>query len=187
VKLVLASRSPRRAELLLAAGFEFTVRVANIDETPLAGEDAQTYVLRLAEEKARAVSSCDDEIVLAADTTVVLGAEIMGKPENAADAVRMLRLLSGNRHEVITGVCLRKGKAVHLDLASTSVWFATMGDDEIHDYVATGEPEDKAGAYAIQGRASRFINRIDGSYSNVVGLPIALVYQQIKALRQDFV
>jgi len=179
-KLVLASRSPRRAELLLAAGFKFTVRFADIDETPLDGEVPRIYVQRLAEEKARAVSLSDGEIVLAADTTVVLGDEIMGKPRDAADASRMLRLLSGNRHEVITGICLRRGDQTLVDMASTSVWFSQLESAEIQDYVATGEPDDKAGAYAIQGRASRFIERIDGSYSNVVGLPVAMVHRRLR-------
>ncbi len=175
--LVLASRSPRRAELLTAAGFEFTVRGADIDETPLDGEDPRDYVLRLAEEKARAVEAGDDEIVLAADTTVVLNGQIMGKPADAADAARMLWLLAGQRHEVVTAICLRRDDRVVCDIASTSVWFAPLSETEIADYVTSGEPMDKAGAYGIQGLASKFIERIDGSYSNVVGLPVALVYR----------
>jgi septum formation protein len=151
---VLASRSPRRAELLRAAGFEFSVRVAEVDETPREGEAAREYVLRLAAEKARAVTADDDEIVLAADTTVVLGSEIMGKPRDEADAARMLRALAGQRHEVITGICLRRG---------------------------VREPMDKAGAYGIQGLASRFIERIEGSYTNVVGLPVALTYRLLRS------
>lgn len=178
---MLASRSPRRAELLQAAGFDFTVRVAEIDETPREGEKPREYVLRLAEEKARAVAAEDGEIVLAADTTVVLGSEIMGKPLDRADAARMLRALSGQRHEVITGICLRRGVQALCDIASTAVWFAELSDAEIADYVASGEPMDKAGAYGIQGLASRFIDRIDGSYTNVVGLPVALTYRRLRA------
>lgn len=181
MKLVLASRSPRRAELLKAAGFEFTVRVADIDETPRNGEAPRAYVLRVAEEKARAVPADRDEIVLAADTTVVLGNEIMGKPADAADAARMLRALAGNRHEVITAICIKQGHRVTCDIASTAVWFAPLSDAEIADYVASGEPMDKAGAYGIQGLASKFIVRIDGSYTNVVGLPVALTYRLISA------
>jgi septum formation protein len=177
LKLVLASRSPRRAELLTAAGIEFTVRAADVDETPRDGEDPREYVLRLAEEKARAGEASDDETVLAADTTVVLGNEIMGKPADAADAARMLRALAGQGHEVITAICLRRGDRVVLDIASTSVWFAPLSEAEIADYVASGEPMDKAGAYGIQGLASKFIDRIEGSYTNVVGLPVALVYR----------
>jgi septum formation protein len=183
LKLVLASRSPRRAELLTAAGFEFTVRATDVDETPRDGEDPREYVLRLAEEKARAVEASDDETVLAADTTVVLGNEIMGKPADAADAVRMLRALAGRRHEVITAIGLRRGDRVVRDIASTSVWFAPLSETEIADYVTSGEPMDKAGAYGIQGLASKFIERIDGSYSNVVGLPVALVYHCLISAR----
>jgi septum formation protein len=189
--LVLASRSPRRAELLEAAGFEFTVRVADVDETPFNGEDPRDYVLRIAEMKARAVQARDDEIVLAADTTVVLdnalAKEIMGKPVDAADAARMLRALAGKRHEVITAVCVRRGDKVSTDIATTSVWFAPLSDAEIADYVASGEPMDKAGAYGIQGLAAKFIDRIDGSYTNVVGLPIALTYRRLREGRVSIV
>ncbi len=177
--LVLASGSPRRAELLAAAGIEFVVRVSQIDETPRDGEVPLGYALRMAAEKASAAPSAD-EIVLAADTIVVVDGEIMGKPRDAADAVRMLRALSGRGHEVITGVCLRgRGRTV-LDSASTRVWFATMSEAEIAWYVESGEPMDKAGAYGIQGLASRFVERIDGPYSNVVGLPVALVYRLLR-------
>lgn len=180
MRLVLASRSPRRAELLQAAGIEFTVRIADVDETPLAGETPREYVLRVAEEKARAVAADEDEVVLAADTTVVLGGEIMGKPNDTADAARMLRALSGQRHEVITGTCLKQGMEILRDITSTAVWFASVSHAEIADYVASGEPMDKAGAYGIQGLASRFIDRIDGSYTNVVGLPVALIYRRLQ-------
>ena len=182
MKVILASRSPRRAELLAAAGFEFTVRAADIDETPRDGEAPRDYVRRVAEEKARAVQSDGDEIVLAADTTVVLGSEIMGKPTDAADAARMLRALAGKRHEVITAICLRRGNKVETDIASTSVWFAPLSEAEIADYVASGEPMDKAGAYGIQGLASKFVDRIEGCYSTVVGLPMSLVYRDLKAI-----
>jgi septum formation protein len=182
LKLVLASRSPRRAELLRAAGIEFTVRTVEIDETPRDGELPRDYVLRLAKEKALAVEADESEAVLAADTTVVLGREIMGKPIDAADATRMLHALAGQRHTVITGVFLKRAADGAGDISSTDVWVAPMSDAEIADYVDSGEPMDKAGAYAIQGLASRFIDRIDGSYSNVVGLPIALVYRLLRGL-----
>jgi len=185
--LILASQSPRRAELLRAAGFEFIVRTADIDETPRAGENPREYVQRLAEEKARAITAGEADVILAADTTVVLGNQIMGKPLDPADAARMLRELSGNRHEVMTGVCLRQGEFVQIGIAETAVWFAPLSDREIEDYVATGEPIDKAGAYAIQGRASRFIEKIDGSYSNVVGLPVALVYKWLVSAKSEMV
>lgn len=180
MKLVLASRSPRRAELLKAAGIDFTVRVADIDETPFPGEDPFVYTVRLAIEKAHAITAAGDEVVLAADTTVVLGTEILGKPVDGDDAARMLRVLAGERHEVITSICLTQGEHCETDSASTSVWFAPMTDAEIAEYVASGEPMDKAGAYAIQGLASKFIDRIEGSYTNVVGLPIDLLYRDLK-------
>jgi septum formation protein len=175
--LVLASQSPRRAEILRQAGILFVVRAAPVDETLQSHEAPEEYVRRLAEEKARAVSAAPDEIVLAADTTVVVDHEILGKPADATDARRMLALLSGRRHEVMTGICLRRGDRVVCDHAVTSVWFAPMSVQEIDDYVASGEPMDKAGAYAVQGAASKFIPRIEGCYFNVVGLPIALVYK----------
>ena len=179
--LVLASRSPRRAELLSAAGITFTVRAADIDETPCSGEKPRDYVARMAEEKARAVKATDSEIVLAADTTVVLGDAILAKPEDAADAVRMLTSLAGHRHEVLTGIyLLQQGKCLGKEVASTAVWFGPMTAAEINAYVASGEPMDKAGAYAIQGIASRWITRIEGEYSNVVGLPVSLVYGLLK-------
>ncbi len=151
--LVLASQSPRRAEILRSAGIPFQVRGANIDETPLPGEQPEPYVRRLAGEKALAVPADPGETVLAADTTVVVGGEMLGKPEDAADARRMLRLLAGRRHEVITGIALRRSSGLTCDHAVTAVWFAPMTDAEIDAYVASGEPMDKAGAYAIQGLA----------------------------------
>ncbi len=180
MRLVLASRSPRRAELLTAAGIEFTVRVADIDETPRAGEDPMDYVLRLAEEKACAVPCDVDETVLAADTTVVLDREILGKPVDLADAARMLGVLSERKHEVITGVCLRNRQRTVREASVTAVWFAPMTPREIEEYLASGEPLDKAGAYGIQGVASRYVERIEGSYTNVVGLPVAMVYRLLR-------
>jgi septum formation protein len=175
--LVLASQSPRRAEILRQAGIPFVVRAAPVDETPIAAEPPDDYVRRLAVDKARAVTADPSEIVLAADTTVVVDREILAKPADAADARRMLALLSGRRHEVMTGVCLRRGEEQIVDHAVTSVWFAAMSAREIDDYVASGEPMDKAGAYAVQGAASKFIPRIEGCYYNVMGLPIAMVYR----------
>jgi septum formation protein len=177
--IVLASRSPRRADLLRSAGLEFVLRAADIDETPRAGEAALDYAQRLAEEKNLAIESTLGEIVLAADTVVVLGSEIMGKPAGAADARRMLMALSGRRHDVITAICLRADRRIIRDSASTAVWFSPMTGDEIESYIASGEPMDKAGAYGIQGIASRYIDRIDGSYTNVVGLPVALLYRRL--------
>jgi septum formation protein len=175
--LVLASQSPRRADILRQAGLPFVVRAAPVDETPIAAESPDDYVRRLAVDKARAVTADPSEIVLAADTTVVVDREILAKPADAADARRMLALLSGRRHEVMTGICLRRGEEQIVDHAATAVWFAPMSAREIDDYVASGEPMDKAGAYGVQGTASKFIPRIEGCYYNVMGLPIALVYR----------
>jgi septum formation protein len=183
MRLILASASPRRAELLKAAGFEFEVRVTNVDESPRAGEPPREYVLRVARDKASA-AQCPDEagrddrrVILAADTTVVVDGEILGKPIDDDDSRRMLSRLSGRAHEVLTGVSLRDGTTERSSVESTAVWFKPLTDQEIAWYVASGEGRDKAGAYAIQGLGSRFIPRIDGSYSNVVGLPVATVQQ----------
>jgi len=180
--LVLASQSPRRKEILHQAGIPFTVRTSPVDETPWEAERPHDYVCRLAESKARAVDRADGEIVLGADTTVVIDGCILAKPVDTADARRMLAMLSGRRHEVLTGICLVSARGALRDLAVTQVWFSPMTDREIAAYAASGEPLDKAGAYAIQGLASKFIERIDGCYFNVVGLPVALLYRHLKAL-----
>jgi septum formation protein len=178
---VLASQSPRRADILRQAGIPFTVRVADVDETPLNGEKPEAYVQRLAEMKALAVECRPGEAVLGADTTVVINGEMLAKPVDRDDARRMLSLLSGRRHEVLTGICIKRGADVIRDWAATQVWFARMTDADIDAYVASGEPMDKAGAYAIQGLASKFIEKIEGCYYNVVGLPVALVYRHLSA------
>ncbi len=180
-KLILASGSPRRAELLRSAGIDFTVRVADLDEKLLPNELPRDYVVRLSREKAQAVTSeiGDGEVVLGADTTVVILNEIAGKPTDDNDARRMLKLLSGKWHEVLTGVSLVSDGKVMSDVALTRVKFTKLSDEEIDWYVASGEPMDKAGAYGIQGYASRFVERIEGSYSNVVGLPVQMVYRMI--------
>jgi septum formation protein len=177
-RLILASASPRRAELLRAAGIEFDVRPAAVDESILPGESPERYVRRVAEAKADAVFEPGVPAVLSADTVVVIGGRILGKPDDVQEATAMLRLLSGQTHEVVTGVCLVSGghgQVTRVD--RTRVEFAPLTERELDWYVASGEPMDKAGAYAIQGRASRFVRRIEGSYSNVVGLPVALVYE----------
>jgi septum formation protein len=184
LNLVLASGSPRRSELLRAAGIDFTVRVADVDEKVLPNELPRDYVVRLSREKARAVAA-DGEVVLGADTTVVALNEIIGKPEDAKDAERMLRLLSGKWHEVLTGVSLVSGSQVSSDVAVTRVKFSKLSDEEINWYVASGEPMDKAGAYGIQGYASRFVERIEGSYSNVVGLPVQMVYRMLESQKAN--
>lgn len=183
VTLILASQSPRRRELLERAGFRFLVRPAEVDESWREGEDPEAHVRRLAREKARAVAASQQEIVLGADTVVVLDGEILGKPADAADARRMLELLSGREHCVFTGVCLKRGDLELVEAERTLVRFARLEDEEIRAYVDSGEPMDKAGAYAIQGLASKFVERIEGCYFNVVGLPVARVYRMIKRLR----
>jgi septum formation protein len=178
--LVLASQSPRRSEILRQAGIPFVVRAAAVDETPLDGERPEDYVRRLAERKAWAVEAAPEETVLAADTTVVLDGRMLGKPVDAEDARRMLRMLAGRRHGVLTGICLRSATRAAVDWAETEVWFSAMTETEIAEYVSSGEPMDKAGAYAIQGLASKYIQKIEGCYFNVVGLPIALVYRYLR-------
>jgi septum formation protein len=192
VTIVLASASPRRQELLRNAGIPFTVKPADINETPLAGESPRDCAERLAREKALVVSqSRPQDYVLGADTIVVVDHAILGKPRDFDDARRMLRLLSGRTHAVITGICLVAPVAGgKWSVASTNktqtasettvVTMCEISDDEIREYIATGEPMDKAGAYAIQGIASRWIPRIEGDYSNVVGLPVALVYAMLR-------
>ena len=180
---MLASRSPRRREILRLAGIPFVVRAKDVDETPVAGETAREYVKRIAREKACAAELREGETVLAADTTVTIDGEILAKPLDQADARRMLRLLSGRRHEVLTGICLRSATEFVVDCAETSVWFAPLSEREIAEYAAGSEPLDKAGAYAIQGLASKFVQRIEGCYFNVMGLPVAMVYGMLKARR----
>jgi septum formation protein len=175
--IVLASASPRRAQLLREAGIPFEVVAADVDEGQHAGEAADTYVRRLAAAKAARVAAAHPRrAVLGADTTVVVDGEVLGKPRDAAEAASMLRRLSGRSHEVLTGVCLigRDGQA-ETAVASTTVEFRPLTPQEIEAYVASGEPMDKAGAYAIQGGAGPFVTRIDGDYDNVVGLPVALI------------
>jgi len=178
--IILASGSPRRAEILESAGIAFVREIPPyVDETPSPGELPLDYVSRLALEKASAITVDPSRIVLGADTTVVIEGEILGKPSDAGDAARMLRRISGRMHEVITGICLINGRGQIVDAASTRVWFAALSDSEIEDYVASGEPMDKAGAYGIQGLASKFVTRIEGCYFNVMGLPISLVYTHL--------
>jgi septum formation protein len=170
--LVLASASPRRRDLLGQLGLTFTVAAADIDETPRPGEPAADYVLRLAREKARTVAARHPEAwVLAADTTVALGAELLGKPRDAAEARAMLSRLSGRTHEVHTGVALA-GRAEASTVVATRVTFRTLSAEEIAWYAGTGEPLDKAGAYAVQGRGGFLVARVDGSPTNVIGLPL---------------
>lgn len=184
--LVLASASPRRHELLRNAGILCEVQPAHIPEDPLPGEQAKDYAERLAREKAQAVSKRrPQDVVLGADTVVVIDNQILGKPLDDTDAVRMLRLLSGRDHQVITGVCIVVKSQYSVASETTKVTMSEIAEQEIADYVATGEPMDKAGAYAIQGIASRWIPRIEGDYSNVVGLPVALVWRMLRECGLD--
>jgi septum formation protein len=178
-KLVLASGSPRRAEILERAGWPHEIIVAGIDETLLPDEEAASYVQRLARSKAEKVASgLDGGLVLGADTTVVVADQILGQPVDEADARRMLELLNAKWHEVLTGVALvRVGGETRVGYETTRVRFAEMSDEEIDWYISTGEPFGKAGAYGIQGNASLFIEEIDGDYFNIMGLPIRLVYE----------
>ena len=184
--LILASASPRRRELLAQAGFTFEVRPAHVNEDQKPGEDAIAYVTRLAREKAQAVFDAAGDagvVVLGADTTVEVDGQILAKPLDAADAERMLRLLSGRTHRVMTGVAVVTKDRAEVAAEVTGVRFVTLSDVEIAAYVATGEPMDKAGAYAIQGRAGRWIPRVEGCYFNVVGLPLALVTTMLESVQ----
>jgi septum formation protein len=177
-RLILASSSPRRRELLVQAGFTFEVCPADVNEDTRPEEDPIAYVVRLARDKAEAVYAKlrhPEAIILGADTTVTVDGHILAKPENAPDAARMLRMLSGRTHRVITGVAITSATGTEVAAEVTGVQFVTLTDGEIADYIATGEPMDKAGAYGIQGYAGKWIPRIEGCYFNVVGLPLALV------------
>ena len=182
-RIVLASASPRRAELLASAGFTFTVQPAGVDEQTRRGEVPADYVLRIARAKAAAIGiDCRESgsVILAADTAVVVAEEILGKPADDTDAVRMLKLLSGRVHEVFTGVVLLDAGGETVEVARTQVRLLPLTDLEIGWYVGTKEPEGKAGAYAIQGIGARFVDWIEGSWSNVVGLPVATVDRMLK-------
>lgn len=184
MRLILASNSPRRRELLRRAGFEFEVRPSKVEEVARPDESAEEFARRAAREKALdvAASSPPQSLVLGADTVVVVDGEILGKPASREDAARMLRRLSGRTHRVITGVCLAQAPSgvEVLEHATTFVTFCKLDEQEIQNYVSSGEPFDKAGAYGIQGLASKFVTRIEGCYFNVVGLPVPLVYKSLK-------
>jgi septum formation protein len=188
LRLVLASASPRRRELLARLGLDPLIRPADLDETPRPEEDPHELVVRLASAKAAASLAhgtrqpgTPEEVVLAADTEVVLDGQVLGKPRDADDAARMLRRLSGRTHEVVTGVAVRRGGTARTTRVTTEVRFRPLGDAEVAWYVATGEPDGKAGAYALQGAGAALVERIDGSDTNVIGLPLA---ETVTLLRQ---
>lgn len=192
--LILASASPRRAEILRNAGFDFEVRPAHVDESLRPGESAKDYVRRLAEQKARMVACqhgkramTEPSIVIGADTAVVADEEILGKPASEQDARRMLRILSGKTHEVFTGLAVMPtpDQEVSVGVEVTRVTFARLSDEEIEDYVSSGEPFDKAGGYGIQGRGGKFVSGIEGCYFNVMGLPLARLYAMLRELNGD--
>ncbi len=183
MSIILASASPRRAELLRAAGLEFIIAPVDVDERQLPDETPDAYVARVAALKAgAALARQPDRTILAADTAVVLDGDVFGKPVDAADAARMLRRLSGRSHRVLTAVVVAAGGRRVSFVDATTVWMTPLGEDVIAWYVASGEPLDKAGAYAVQGLASRFVTRIDGSYATVVGLPVARVVSALDEL-----
>ena len=181
-ELILASHSPRRRELLAISGLPFTVRARPVEEIREPAEPPEKYALRLARSKAEAAWEGRNEVVLGADTIVVLEGEVLEKPADPKEARSMLERLSGREHTVVTGICLRHPRGVVAASESTRVHFVPLEPAEIESYVASGEPMDKAGAYGIQGLASKFINRVEGCYFNVMGLPLALVYRHLKAL-----
>lgn len=180
--MILASASPRRAEILTAVGWEFEKQTTDIDESVFEGEPAENYVQRLAAEKARVIAEKNaDALVLGADTTVVIDEKIIGKPKDFDEAGEMIKILSGNWHEVLTGVAIVRNSETLVDFQRTSVKFAEMTEAEIEFLVQKGKPLDKAGAYAVQEQAALFIEKIEGDYWNVVGLPVNMVYSLVKA------
>jgi len=192
MKLILASASPRRAEILRNAGFEFDVHPAHLDETRLPGESPEDYVRRLADAKARSAAEQIGRkhtraIIIGADTAVVVAGKLLGKPNGVEDAKRMLRLLSGRTHEVLTGVAALRvpegSSALHVE--TTRVTFLELSDSDIENYVATGEPFDKAGAYGIQGIGGKFVREIEGCYFNVMGLPLSRVWSLVRATKSE--
>ncbi len=184
--LILASQSPRRRELLALLGQPFDIRIADIDETMDARMGAADEVARVSRRKAYAVERADTDIVVAADTIVVCAGQILGKPHSEAEAVQMLRLLSGRDHQVMTGVTVLAGRDALSFTETTDLHFRPLSEREIERYVATGEPMDKAGAYAIQGGAALFCERITGDYYNVMGLPVCRLWQTLRELVPDW-
>ena len=182
MKIILASQSPRRRELLGLLRIPFTVRAADIDETMDPGRDPAEEVARVSRRKALAIGADAGDVVIAADTIVVCGGEILGKPKSEEQARQMLRMLSGRAHQVMTGVTVLRDQAAETVTEITDIWFRELSEEEIDAYVATGEPMDKAGAYGIQGGAAVFATRLEGDYYNVMGLPVCRLYEMLRGL-----
>lgn len=178
--IILASKSPRRQQLLRQLGVAFTVQVPDIDETMDPGCAPADEVARVSAKKAAAVCCAPDDVVIAADTIVVVDGCILGKPKNEADAARMLRLLSGRAHTVMTGLSVARGGVCQTRVVQTTVWFRTLSQTEIMRYIATGDPMDKAGAYGVQGLAGMFVERLEGDFFSVMGLPICTLSQMLR-------
>lgn len=172
MSIILASQSPRRKQLLSQLGLRFETKAANIDETMSPDKSPADEVMRVSAAKARAIAAAPDDIVISADTIVVLERTILGKPKDEADAARMLRLLSGKMHTVMTALTVRRGDTVKTQLVQTHVWFRELTDGEIARYIATGDPMDKAGSYGVQGLAAVFVEKLEGDYFCVMGLPL---------------
>ncbi len=184
-KLILASQSPRRREILEKIGIDFDIRVPNTDEKIDLSKPLSQEISRLALEKAKAVQQVEDEIILGADTVVVLNNQVLGKPKNEEDAFRMLKELSGQEHKVLTGVCLIKGSKVWIDCIESLVEFNNLSNEEIKTYILTKEPLDKAGAYGIQGKGGNFIKKINGDYTAIMGLPQEWVYRMVNEVYES--
>ena len=185
MQIILASQSPRRRELMGLFHLPFTVQVAQVDETMIPGRDPAGEVARVSRLKARAVSPQPEDVVIAADTIVVCDGKILGKPHSDREAREMLALLSGRAHQVMTGVTVRRGDREETFTEITQVYFRRLSQREIAAYVETGEPMDKAGAYAIQGGAALFVQRLEGDYFNVVGLPVCRLWETLQLFLED--
>lgn len=182
MSLILASKSPRRQQLLAMLGLEFTIKTADIDESMFPEEPPREAVARVCAEKARAIQSQPGDVILSADTIVVVDGEILGKPHDEADASRMLHLLSGRTHQVYTGVTVLRDGAAETRVVATDVTFRKLTDAEIDGYIASGDPMDKAGSYGIQGYPAVFVSHIDGDFYSVMGLPVSTVWSMLYPL-----
>ena len=185
MNIILASQSPRRRELMELFHLPFTVQVADIDETMDATKDVAAEVARVSRVKAEAIACSQDDIVIAADTVVVCDNVVLGKPKDKDDAFRMLKMLSGRSHQVMSGLTVKRGERIVSCTEVTDIWFRPLTSQEIWDYIATNEPMDKAGSYGIQGGAALFTERLQGDYYNVVGLPVCKLYKILTAMMEE--